>query len=180
MTPTQTLVKGEAKVPVRRVLTVAERESLERAANIYGYGQVTGENFSSGASGASPTAVPWLAVKRPKLNEQQAQVLRVLREQSPADTSPEERDSLAKRKKQIEDIQERSGLRQTSRELRAHSHRDPDFMAALKKARDYEKPMPELGGKSFAELEEERRNICRMLDPLNPESDSEEHLRRPK
>ncbi len=87
---------------------------------------------------------------------------------------------MAKRREQIEDLQEKSGLRQTARELRSYSHRDPEFMSALKKARDIEKPMDSLEGKSFSVLEEERRNICRALDPENPEADSEEGLRRPK
>lgn len=181
MASNHVIVKSsEAKVPQRRVLTVHERQSLEFAQGIYGYGQVTGENYSNGAMGASPTSVPWLTVKRPRLNEQQATVLKILREQSPEPTNPDTRDALMRRKKEIEELQEKSGLRQTGRELRAHSHRDPDFMSALKKARDQDKAMEVLGGRTFKDLEEERRNICRTLDPDNPESDSEEALRKPK
>lgn len=181
MASNHVIVKSnEAKVPQRRVLTVHERQSLEFARGVYGYGDVTGENYANGAIGASPTAVPWLTVKRPQLNEQQKTVLKILKDQSPEPTNPETRDALLRRKKEIEDLQDKSGLRQTHKELRSYSHRDPDFMSALKKAREQDKPMEVFGGRTFKDLEEERRNICRTLEPENPEADSEEALRRPK
>lgn len=178
-TTASTLVKDSApQPPARRVLTVHERESLTRAADIYGYGQVTGENFTNGAQGAAPTAVPWLSVKRPRLNEQQAQVMKVLRDQSPEPTNPTERDNIDRR---CAALKEQFGeFLQTGAELRAYSHRDPVFMSALKKAREWNKPQTKLAGKTPEQVCEEYRNLRRRLDPENPEADSLEDIRRPK
>ncbi len=175
---TETIVKGEAAAPIRRVATVHERESMKRAAEIYGYGAVNGENFGNGAQGATPTAVPWLAVKRPRLNEQQAQVMRVLREQSPEPTNPEERDKIDAR---CAALKEQFGeFLQTGAELRAYSHRDPTFMSALKKAREWNKPQAKLGGRTPEQVCEDYRNLKRRLDPENPEADSLEDIRKLK
>ena len=174
-----TLVKDSApQPPVRRVLTVHERESLVRAADIYGYGQVTGENFSNGAMGATPTSVPWLAAKRPRLNEQQAQVMKVLREQGAEPTNPGERDAIDRRRAALKE--QFGPFLQTGAELRAYSHRDPVFMSALKKAREWNKAQKELGGRTPEQVCEEYRNLSRRLDPENPEADSLEDIRRPK
>ncbi len=172
-----TLVKDSAP-PVRRVLTVHERESLTRAADIYGYGQVNGENFGNGASGATPTSVPWLSVKRPRLNAQQAEVMKVLRDQSPEPTNPAERDAIDRRRTALKE--QFGEFLQTGAELRAYSHRDPVFMSALKKAREWNKPQAKLGGKTPEAVCEEYRNLSRRLDPENPEADSLEDIRRPK
>lgn len=171
-----TLVKDEAHAPVRRVLTVHEREALVRQADIFGYGAV-GENFGNGAMGATPTSVPWLAAKRPRLNEQQAQVMRVLREQSAEPTNPKERDDIDRR---CEALKAQFGpWLQTGKELRAYSHRDPVFMSALKKAREWNKPQKELAGRTPEQVCEEYRNLQRRLDPENPEADSLEEIRKP-
>lgn len=178
-TPAGTLVKDAAPLPpVRRVLTVHERESLTRAADIYGYGQIAGENFGNGAQEATPTSVPWLSVKRPRLNEQQANVMRILREQSPEPTNPSERDAIDRR---CEALKGQFGdFLQTGAELRAYSHRDPVFMSALKKAREWNKPQKDLGGRTPEQVCEEYRNLKRRLDPENPEADSLEDIRRAK
>ncbi len=173
-----TLVKDGAKAPVRRVLTVHERESLKGAATVYGYGEVTGENFVNGAQGFAPTQVPWLAVKRPRLNEQQASVLRVLREQSPEPTNPSERDAIDRRRAALKE--QFGPWLQTGKELRAYSHRDPVFMSALKKAREWNKPQKELDGRTPEQVCEEYRNLSRRLDPENPEADSLEDIRKPQ
>lgn len=173
-----TLVKGDTPLPVRRVLTVAERDSLKKAADVFGYGQVAGDNYSSGAQGAAPVNVPWLSVKRPKLNEQQAQVLKVLRDQSPEPTTPEDRDRIEKRCAELKD--RFMPFLQTTAELRAHSHRDPVFLQALKKARDWDIPQKVLNGMTPGQICEEYRNLRRRQDPENPESDSLEDLRRSK
>ncbi len=175
---TGTFVKDSAPVPVRRVLTVHERESLARAADIYGYGQIAGENFGNGAQGATPTSVPWLAVKRPRLNEQQAQVMRVLKDQSPEPTNPKERDAIDLRCAALKD--QFGPFLQTGAELRAYSHRDPVFMSALKKAREWNKKQVDLGGRTPEEVCEEYRNLKRRLDPENPEADSLEDIRKTK
>lgn len=173
-----TMVTGRAQAPVRRVLTVAERESLKSAAFVYGVGQETGENFSNGAQGASPVNVPWLRVNRVRLNEQQQQVMRVLKEQSPEPTSPAERDNIVKKCNELKD--QFLPFLQHANELRAYSHRDPIFMSALKKARDWNKPQETLNGRTPEQVCEEYRNLKRRLDPENPEADSLEELRRPK
>lgn len=174
-----TLVKDAAPLPpVRRVLTVHERESLKVAAEVYGYGQIAGENFSNGAQGYSATAVPWLAVKRPRLNEQQAQVMKVLRDQAPEPTNPAERDSIDRRRSALKE--QFGPFLQTGAELRAYSHRDPTFMSALKKAREWNKPQADLGGRTPEAVCEEYRNLSRRLDPENPEADSLEEIRKPK
>lgn len=173
-----TIVKDSAAAPVRRVLTVHERESLARAADIYGFGSVSGENFGNGAQGATPTSVPWLNIKRPRLNEQQANVLKVLRDQSPEPTNPSERDALDRR---CAALKEQFGeFLQTGAELRAYSHRDPVFMSALKKAREWNKKQEKLGGKTPEQVCEEYRNLKRRLDPDNPEADSLEDIRKTK
>jgi hypothetical protein len=176
---TGTLVKDSTvRVPVRRVLTVHERKALETQKDVFGYGNVNGDNYENGASGFSQTSVPWMNVKRPRLNEQQAQVMKVLREQSPEPTSPDEREAIDRRcaalKGQFEP------WLQTSQELRSHSHRDPVFMSALKKAREWNKPQKDLNGRTPEEVCEEYRNLKRRLEPDNPESDSLEELRKPK
>lgn len=176
-TTSGTLVKSSS-VPVRRVLTVSERESLKSAAFVYGVGQVDGENFSNGAQGASPVNVPWLRVNKTRLNEQQQQVMRVLKEQSPEPTTPDERDMIAKQCNVLKD--KFLPFLQHANELRAYSHRDPVFMSALKKARDWNKPQDVLGGKTPEQVCEEYRNLKRRLDPENPEADSLEELRRAK
>lgn len=177
-TPAGTLVKDTKVPPQKRVLTVHERESLTRAADIYGYGQINGENYSNGAQGASPTSVPWLTVKRPRLNEQQAGVLKVLRDQSPEPTNPSERDNIDRRCVALKD--QFGEYLQTGAELRAYSHRDPVFMSALKKAREWNKPQAKLGGKTPEAVCEEYRNLRRRLDPENPEADSLEDIRKLK
>ncbi len=177
-TTSGTLVKEGAPAPVRRVLTVHERESLQRAAEIYGYGALNGENFGNGAQGATPTNVPWLSVKRPRLNAQQAEVMRVLRDQAPEPTNPKERDDIDRRCVALKD--QFGPWLQTGQELRAYSHRDPVFMSALKKAREWNKPQKELAGRTPEQVCEEYRNLKRRLDPENPEADSLEDIRRPK
>jgi hypothetical protein len=173
---TQTFVKDTAPTPpVRRVLTVYERESLKQAANVYGAGQVASENFSNGAMGASPTNVPWMRTNRVRLNEQQRNVMKVLEDGTPEPTNPDERDKLARRSTAL--LEQFKPFIQTRREIRSHSHRDPDFMSALKKAGDWTKPQKELGGRSPQEVEEEYKNICRRLDPENPDAGNIEEFR---
>jgi hypothetical protein len=173
-TTTGTIVKG-SDAPVRRVLTVHERESLKVAANVYGYANVMGENFNNGAQGATPTSVPWMNVKRTRLNEQQRQVMKVLEDGTAEPTSPEERDRIDRRVKALES--QFLPFLQTRREIRSHSHRDPDFMSALDKAREWNKSQKELGGRTPEEVHEEYRNLCRRLDPENPNAGNVEKLR---
>lgn len=168
-------VARDAQPPVRRVLTVYERESLKQAANVYGAGQAAGDNFSNGAMGASPTNVPWMRTNRVRLNEQQRQVMKVLEDGTPEPTNPEERDKLARRSSAL--LEQFKPFIQTRREIRAHSHRDPDFMSALKKASDWTKPQKDLAGRSPQEVEEEYKNLCRRLDPENPDAGNIEEFR---
>ena len=175
----ETLVKSDStRVPFRKVLTVHERQALERQVDIFGVGQVNGDNFGIGTNGATPTDVPWLRKNKSRLNEQQRQVMKVLEEGSPVDTNPQERDAIDRRCAALKE--QMIPYLQTGAELRAYSHRDPVFMSALKKAREWNKGQKELGGRTPEEVCEEFRNLRRRLEPENPEADSLEEFRRTK
>lgn len=171
-----TFVKSADIGPIRRVATVHERQSMKMAADVYGYGQVTSDNFMPGAAGAGAVTMPGLQGKRNRLNEQQKQVMKVLESQSPEPTSPEDRDRLDKHSKILE--AQIGPFLQTNKELRAVSFRDSDFMSALRKAREWSKPQKELGGRTPEQVAEDWCNIKRRLDPENPEADSLHDIRK--
>lgn len=162
--------------PIRRVATVHERESLMRAADVYGYGAVASDAYLPGAAGAAPVAMPHLQTKRARLNEQQKQVLKILADQTPEPTNPEIRDRLSKH---ADELKEKiAPYLQTNKELRATSYRDQDFMTAIRKAKDWSKPSKELGGRAPQDLAEDYKNIMRRLDPENPDADSLDTFRK--
>lgn len=161
-------------VPIRRVSTVSERESLKQTAEVYGEVLGAADNFLPGSNGFGAVAMP--NSKKVRLNEQQKNVIKVYNDQYPEPTSPEERDMLSKHAEKLKE--QFSPFLQTNAELRAHSRRDPIFITALRKGRDWSKPAKELGGRTPQDVAEDYRNIMRRLDPENPEADSLESLRK--
>ncbi len=168
-----TLVKTVDVQPSRRVLTVHERKALKDQALYFGYGEVRGETGSQ--LQAAPTEFPGMIVKRRQLNEQQKQVLKVLEDGSPRETTPDERDKIAKRMKIMEE--KLPEVLQTRREIRAYSRRDPDFMSALEKAEANDKPSEKLGGLSPEQFCQEYQNLARTLDPENKNAGNLEKFR---
>jgi len=173
---TQTIVKDSTPPPpVKRVLTVHERKTLGDAVAAYGYGDVQGQNFIPGVLGASATEVPWMRVNRPRLNEQQKTVAKILKEGTPEPTNEAERDKINKRVGEL--TEQILPFLQSRKEIRSYSHRDPDFITALEKADAWDKPQKELGGRTPQEVYEDRVNLCRRLEPENPNAGNIEKFR---
>lgn len=170
------VVKSGDIGPIRRVLTVSERESLQRSATVFGFGKTGGE-FMPGPM-AGPVYMPGLNVKRQRLNEQQKQILKVLEDQSPEPVASGDRDKLKSHADKLKAMFK--PYLQTTAELRASSHRDPTYMEALRKAREWQKPQETLGGRTPQDVAEDYRNLMRRLEPENPEIDSLESLRERK
>lgn len=160
----------------RRVLSVRERESLEKAASIYGYGQVAGEHYGNGAQGATPVSVPWLNVNRPRLNEQQRQVMKVLKDFSPEPVAEGDRDKVAKKAEMLKAQFE--PYLQTREEIHVVKRDNPAFFSALEKAKKWSQPMSDLGGRSPEQVAEEYRYLKRRLEPDDEFADSLDRLRK--
>lgn len=168
-------------LPTKRVLSVRERQSLEQSAAIYGYAdQAQRGGFIPGSSGAAPVEVPWLAVNRPRLNAQQKEVLRVLKEGSPEPVKPEEKDKLYKLAEDLKEKFTDPEYFQTREEIRVMRRDNPAFFSALEKGEKWRKPQSKLGGHSPEELANAWRNIMRRLEPESDICDSLDRLRKAK
>lgn len=180
-TPNPTTKLEEGLPPVKRVLSVRERESLKQAAAVYGYAETAGRaGFIPGAMGAAPVDVPYLNVNRNRLNAQQKEVLRVLKEGSPEPVSGSEKDKLAKRASQLQELFTDPEYFQTREETRVMRRDNPAFFSALDKAAKWSKPNEKLGGRSPEELANEWRYIQRRLEPDSDIADSFDRLRKAK
>lgn len=180
-TPNQPSNPSMENLPTKRVLSVRERQSLQQAADVYGYGEVAARGgYIPGSSGASPVEVPWLTVNRPRLNAQQKQVMKVLEEGRPEPVKPEERDKLAKLAKELEEKFTNPKYFQTRAETRVIRRDNPAYFSALEKAGEWTKPQRDLGGRSPEELANAWRNIQRRLEPDSDIHDSLDRLRKDK
>jgi hypothetical protein len=170
------IVKSGEPQPVKRVLSVRERESLQKAASIYGYANQASDNYIPGSQGAAPVNVPWLNVNRPRLNEQQRQVMKVLEDGTPEPVHGEEKDKLAKRadilKSQFEEFL------QTREECHVVKRDNPAFFSALDKAKKWSTKQEKLGGRTPEEVAQEYRYIMRRLEPEDENADSLDRLRK--
>lgn len=172
------IVKNDDTGPVKRVLSIREIESLEKAANIYGYGQATGENYVPGSQGSAPVNVPWLNVNRPRLNEQQRQVMRVLKDGRPEPINPSEKDKFMKRAEQLKS--QFKPFLQSRAEVHVVKRDNPAFFSALEKAKKWNQPQSSLDGRTPEQVAEEYRYIMRRLEPDDEFSDSLDKLREAK
>lgn len=165
-------------LPSRRVLSVAERESLQKAVLTYGYADAPkGYGRGVGPDALAPADVPWINVNRPRLNAQQKQVRRILEEGTPEPLSSEDRDRYQKVADQMEEIGVNKKWFQTYDEIRVRKRDRDDFHTALDKAREWAKPQKELGGRTPEEFFQIYRNIKRCLEPDNEEAGSLDRLR---
>lgn len=172
---------GDNHPPMKRVLSIRERQSLEQAAAVYGYGDSAARGgYIPGASGAAPVEVPWLAVNRPRLNAQQKEVLRVLKEGTPEHVTGSDKDRLAKRAEELKSLFTDPEFFQTREETRVMRRDNPAFFSALEKADRWIKPQSKLGGRTPEEVANEYRNIMRTLEPDSDIADSLDKLRKPK
>ncbi len=175
MADAQVLVKSGDVGPIKRVLSVRERQDLEKTAAVYGYGQIGEGHYLPGSQGAAPVAPPWLNVNRPRLNEQQRHIVKILKEQS-AEPIPEgERDKFAKHREKLSAMLK--PYLQTRGEIHATKHDDPRFMSCLDKAREWTKPQKDLGGRTPDQIAQDYKNISRRLEPEDELFDSLEKLR---
>lgn len=172
------IVKSEDTRPVKRVLTVRERESLSSAANVYGYANVAGDQYVPGSQGFGPVMPAHFAVNRPRLNEQQKQVLKVLRDGQPEPTTPDERDRLNKKAAELKAQFE--PFLQTREEVHVLRRDNPAFFSALEKAKKWQTPQAGLNGRTPEQVAEDYRNIQRRLEPEDENADSLDRLRRAK
>lgn len=164
-------------LPSRRVLSVAERQDLEKTVGTYGYAEAARNGgFVPGSQGFGAVDVPWINVNRNRLNEQQKQVKRVLDEGRPEPVSPEDKDRLEKLAEELKEAFD--PYLQTRDEVRVVSRSKPEYFSALDKAQAWSKPQAKLKGRSPEQLAEAYRNIKRRLEPENPEAGSLDRLRR--
>lgn len=181
MQPTQIPNKSSSleNLPTKRVLSFRERESLEKAMNVYGQANMaSANNYIPGSSGAAPVEVPWLAFNRPKLNAQQMEVRRVLKEGTPQPVSGLEKDRLAKLADELKEKFTDPEYFQTREEIRTLKRDKPSYFTALEKARKWSTPQEKLGGRTPEELALAYRNIMRTLEPDSDTADSLDRLRK--
>lgn len=153
-----------------RVLTVRERESLSQAAEAHA--QILGatDRFQNGAEGPAPVLPPGLRVNRRKLNEQQAQIERTLKNCSPEPIPASERDAWARRAKDLE--AKFKPYLETRAELHVTRRDKAEWRSAVDKAT---KRLDRKNGIEDSIIE--WQSIKRRMDPDNPEADSLHDLR---
>ncbi len=178
MSQPNVIAKSGELSPTRRVLTVRERESLEKTASIYGYGQAQGDNYVPGSQGYGQVFPSHLAVNRVRLNEQQKQVMRVLNEGRPEPTTPAERDQIMKKCDELKAQFE--PYLQTREEVHVLRRDNPAFFSAMEKAKKWQTTQSELKGRTPSDIADEWRNLRRRLEPEDEAFDSLDRLRKAK
>ena len=178
MADAQVIVKDRAAEPLRRVLSVHERKSLQEAAAVYGYADAASESYPEGARGFGAVAAPFLRVNRPRLNEQQKRVIQVLKDGTPEPVDPKDRDALRKRAGSLREQFE--PFLQTREMIHVKKRDNPVFFKALDAARDWTKPSDKLGGRSPQDVAEDYRSLMRRLEPDDEFADSLDRLRKEK
>lgn len=171
-------IGGKNEIPFRRVLTVRERESLEKTANIYGYAQVAGDNYVPGSQGYGAVVPSHFSVNRVRLNEQQKQVMKVLENGRPEPTTPDEREKIAKRCDELKAKFE--PYLQTREEIHVVRRDNPAFFSALEKAKKWQTGQKDLDGRTPEAIADEWRNLRRRLEPEDEQFDSLDRLRKAK
>lgn len=166
-------------LPMRRVLSVAERQSLTQAKEVYGYADLaTAGNFVPGSRGVGAVEVPYINIHRNQLNAQQKEVLKTLKEGTPEPVKPEDRDRLKKLAEELREKFTDPEYFQTINEIRVFSVSKPEYYSASEKAAKWSQPQAKLKGYSPEQLANAYKNIMRRLEPDNPNADSLDRLRR--
>lgn len=159
------------KFELNRVLTVRERDSINTALSLNArIAEATSESYQLATNGGAPVLPPGFNVNKARLNEQAKINLAILKNQSPRDLSTVEKDTLMKRKNELEAKIKASQCLETFKELHANK-RGSEWTSAMKKANmrpKWEKDIQEL------------KNIRISLEPENPEAQNLDDLRREK
>lgn len=165
------IVKSSEVHQGKRVLTVRERESLEQSRDAYSHIANAGTNYQNGAEGPAPVLPPGLRVNRKKLNEQQMQIERTLKDCSPEPIPEKERDAY---KKRADALKEKFlPYLETRAELTVMRREKPEWRSAMKKAE------ARLNPKTGIERDiAEYQSIMRRLDPDNEEAGALHDLRK--
>lgn len=168
-------------LPLRRILTVGERKSLEEQKKIFGYGAAAGQNFVPGSMGIGAVDVSqFMPIKRHQLNEQQKEVIKILEEGSPEPVAAKDRDRYDKLCEEMKEKFTDPEYFQTRDECRVTDIGKPEFFSALDKADKWQKPQAKLNGYSPEQLCNAWRNLRRRLHPDDPQADNVDRLRRSK
>lgn len=164
------IVKSNEVRQTVRVLTVRERESLMQSAEAHASILGATDRYQSGVDGPAPVLPPGLRVNRKKLNEQQAQIERVLKTCSPEPIPVDQRDAYARRAKDLE--AKFKPYLETRAELHVLRRDKPEWRSAMDKGA--KRLDPRNGIEAYIA---EWQSIKRRLDPENPEADSLHDLR---
>lgn len=155
-----------------RVLSPHEVEDLEKA--LLAHQQVLGASdsaFSNGAEGASPIAPPELRINRRKLNEQAAQIKRVLETCRPQPIPEKDKDRYHQRSKWLES--KFGEYLETRAEIHVTKRDRAEWQSATEKARIRTSVKPEI-----ERYIEEWKSIQRLLSPGDPNADNLHRLRK--
>lgn len=186
MADANVIVKNTEIGPVKRALSLRERQSLQAAASVFAYGQMNGEGqYVPGAQGAAPVAPSFFRVNRPRLSDQQKEIVKILKEQAPEPVEAKDRDRLEKHRKILE-AQIKPYL-QTRGEVHVTAQDDPRYMRALDKAKAWHRPQEELGYidpsnkklgfRTPEHVAQDWMNLSRRLEPEDENFDKLDRLR---
>ncbi len=154
----------------KRILTVGERESIERSLSVHHQALAASPNgHILGTEGAAPVVPQGMRLNRSRLNLQAQDMARALEDGRPPEVDAKQRDALYKRARYLKNKFEHDQILETREELHVLKRDDKRWFTATEKAKlrpKYEDDITEY------------RNIMRTLDPQNPDADSLNVLRR--
>lgn len=156
----------------KRVLSVRERQSLENElATRSGILGATEGSYGMATGGGTPVLPPGMAINKARISQRAKEIAKVLEDGRPEPLSPDERDRVARRVKELEAKFDKENVLETVAELRVMRRDSHDWQTAMDKAKrrpQYEREIAEW------------QNLKRRLEPEDDEADNLNRLRKSK
>lgn len=152
--------------PPKRTLTVNERESIGTL--IDEKKTLLGATDDAKEGALTVVAPKETGINKDKLRADIMNLERVLATESPRMAAPKDRDRLNQRKTELE-RKLREDILETREEIEVLNHNHPAWATALKKANTRPRYEPMIA---------EYREICKQLDPDDPEAGSLDAIRK--
>lgn len=152
--------------PPKRTLTVNERESIN---TLIGEKKTLLGATDDAKEGALTVIAPKeIGINKDKLRADIQNLERVLATESPRMAAPKDRDRLERRKNELTEIL-KNDILETREEIEVLNHNHSAWTTALKKAQQRPRHEPMIA---------EYREICKQLDPDDPDAGSLDAIRK--